>query len=233
MFRKLKNSFDLKIALYSFVNAYSYNKLRRFSALRCLNNIYVDGIFAVFIFRMLGFRVRRLSFDMTSLAPIVFNWCIDNDKTISFIGSSNFEINKAVSKFKECYPMLKIPYFHHGYLDDYELRSNVIGSLSRVVKPDVVVVGMGTPLQEQFLVDLKKAGWSGVGFTCGGFLHQTASSGIKYYPTFFDKYNLRWLYRIYDEPKLSSRYLIEYPKFIFYVLFDFVKYKISLKHSSK
>ena len=83
---------------------------------------------------------------------------------------------------------------------------------------------MGTPFQEQFLVDLKNLGWIGAGYTCGGFIHQTAAN-IKYYPEFFNTYNLRWLYRMIDEPKLIKRYLILYPKSTFLFFFDFIIYK--------
>lgn len=37
------------------------------------------------------------------------------------------------------------------------------------LNPDLVVVGMGAPLQEKFLVDLVGLGWRGRGYTCGVF----------------------------------------------------------------
>lgn len=77
---------------------------------------------------------------------------------------------------------------------------------------------MGSPLQEQFALDLKKSGYNGVVFTCGGFLHQTAR-GIKYYPEWVNKYNLRAFYRLFHEKGLWGRLynvLIEFP-----ILFTF------------
>jgi exopolysaccharide biosynthesis WecB/TagA/CpsF family protein len=94
------------------------------------------------------------------------------------------------------------------------------------LNPDIVVCGMGTPLQEQFLVDLQDTGWNGIGYTCGGFLHQTAGD-IQYYPKWVDKYNLRWVYRIYDEPVLFKRYFGDYPKFFWYFMIDYIEYKRS------
>ena len=92
------------------------------------------------------------------------------------------------------------------------------------LNPDIVICGMGTPLQEHFLADLQKLGWGGIGYTCGGFLHQTARD-IQYYPEWIDKYNIRWIYRIYDEPKLFKRYFWEYPKFFVYFIYDFYQYR--------
>ena len=85
---------------------------------------------------------------------------------------------------------------------------------------------MGTPLQEKFLIDLKKNGWSGIGFTCGGFLHQT-SNNIIYYPNWIDKFSLRAFYRMYDEPKLIKRYFLIYPLAILLFLYDLFKFRFS------
>jgi N-acetylglucosaminyldiphosphoundecaprenol N-acetyl-beta-D-mannosaminyltransferase len=85
---------------------------------------------------------------------------------------------------------------------------------------------MGSPNQENFLIELANEGWNGSGYTCGGFFHQTSKKGIQYYPTWCDKYNLRWMYRMYDEPKLIKRYVWHYPIFIFIFIFDMIVYKI-------
>jgi N-acetylglucosaminyldiphosphoundecaprenol N-acetyl-beta-D-mannosaminyltransferase len=74
------------------------------------------------------------------------------------------------------------------------------------VKPDIVIVGMGAIAQERFLLGLKQAGFSGKGFTCGGFIHQTASNKIDYYPRWVDKLNLRFLYRMLKESYTRQRY---------------------------
>ena len=97
--------------------------------------------------------------------------------------------------------------------------------------PDIIVCGMGAPLQEQLLVDLQNIGWIGTGYTCGGFLHQIASN-IQYYPIWTDKYHLRWAYRIYDEPKLFKRYFWEYPKFLMVFIYDYINYRVSNKHTN-
>jgi N-acetylglucosaminyldiphosphoundecaprenol N-acetyl-beta-D-mannosaminyltransferase len=82
-----------------------------------------------------------------------------------------------------------------------------------------VIVGMGAVLQEKFLLTLRSLNWQGAGYTCGGFFHQTADT-ITYYPKIIDQLQLRWAYRIFKEPKLFLRYSIQYPKFIFILLFD-------------
>ena len=117
--------------------------------------------------------------------------------------------------------MLNVLRYRDGYFSDKEREDE----LDLLIKdnPDIVIVGMGTPLQEFFLRDLRELGWQGTGFTCGGYLHQS-SNGIDYYPKLIDKLNLRWLYRIYDEPKLFKRYTVDYSKFIFLFAYDVFGY---------
>ena len=61
---------------------------------------------------------------------------------------------------------------------------------------------------------LRAQGFSGLGFTCGGFLDQLAESQ-HYYPAWIDKADLRWLYRLCKEPRrLLRRYTLDYAPFI-------------------
>mgnify|MGYP000060826451 CR=1 FL=1 len=50
-------------------------------------------------------------------------------------------------------------------------------------------------------------GYQGIGFTCGGFVHQTAMNRMHYYPNWVDKMNLRFVYRMYKEKHTRTRYL--------------------------
>ena len=62
-------------------------------------------------------------------------------------------------------------------------------------------------MQEKFLLKVKKMGYQGIGFTCGGFVHQTAMNRMHYYPDWVDKMNLRFVYRMYKEKHTRTRYL--------------------------
>jgi N-acetylglucosaminyldiphosphoundecaprenol N-acetyl-beta-D-mannosaminyltransferase len=214
----INNRIDLgEDVTISFINPYSYTILRE------KNNLYkkidyfcADGILLTKMLNMFfSLDLKRTSFDMTSLAPIVFKNCVKNNKTIYFVGAKSQEINKSINIISQHYPNLKISGYRNGYFENSESRKEEIDRIVRL-KPHVVVVGMGTPLQEEFLLDIKNEGWIGTGFTCGGFLHQTQEK-LYYYPKIIDALNLRWLYRLFKE-RLFSR-LKEYPKF-FYVFFS-------------
>ncbi len=222
---KIKDSKIYEKGIYTFLNPFSYTVARNNKELISkFDGIYIDGEYLKKFLRLFcGLKVNRASFDMTSLAPKVFEWCEENNKSIGFIGSKEDEILNAVEVIQRAYPKLSIKYSHHGYLKSTSIRNNCLNSIL-ALDLDVVIVGMGTPLQEKFLVDLWNSGWRGLGFTCGGFFHQTGKK-LVYYPRFIDKYNLRWMYRIYDEPKLFKRYAIEYPKFVCLFLRDYLKFK--------
>lgn len=206
--------------LVTFLNPYSYvisrnssQKLKRFDL------IFSDGILLVAALRLIGVKTRRMSFDMTSLAPIVFDICRNRQLSIALVGGEPGIAEKAAEYFQKEGGGLDICCLRSGFFSSTEQREEFISHL-RDVKPDVVIVGMGTPLQEDFLLDLFDAGWRGWGFTCGGFFHQTASKGVRYYPVWADRLHLRWLYRIFDEPYLLRRYLTFYPKFSFLFFLD-------------
>ncbi|MCE2594725.1 WecB/TagA/CpsF family glycosyltransferase [Motilimonas cestriensis] len=213
--------------IVTFFNPYSYYLARREQKIFSqMDEFYIDGQLLVRILTALGIPgIKRFSFDNTSLAPIVFKDCIKGKKSIYFIGAKEEEISTSVKIIAENYPGLEILGYRNGYFNSKLERGEVLENIKKI-SPDVVVSGMGTPYQEEFLVDLRSHGWSGVGYTCGGFFHQS-TTGLNYYPKWMDKLNIRWVYRIYDEPKLVKRYFIQYPIAISYILFDFVKYKLT------
>ncbi|WP_072159147.1 WecB/TagA/CpsF family glycosyltransferase [Persicobacter sp. CCB-QB2] len=202
---------------YTFLNPYSYLLVRKQEWIAKQFDFFIDGEWLCKFFRVFtATKPQRVSFDMTSLAPVVFKEAEERHLSIYLIGSKNDEIAGAVQEFRQAFPRVKIVGFRDGYVKGIE--KEVYAEICRV-SPDIVIAGMGTPFQEQFLVGLGKFGWKGTGFTCGGFFHQTAK-GINYYPKWVDQWNLRWVYRIYDEPKLFWRYFLDYPKFVFVFMYD-------------
>lgn len=206
--------------LSTFLNPYSYILARRNTKLfEDFDRIYFDGIALSTLYQITGRKLRRRSFDMTSLAPIIFSFAEKNKKSIYFVGTEEKHIKTAVKNFKLVHPEIDVSGMHHGYFSNKESRDECICEIV-TLNPNIVIVGMGAILQEKFLIDLRTEGWNGLGFTCGGFLHQTAKSGIEYYPKLINALNLRWAYRIYDEPKLIKRYIFYYPLFVLFFIKD-------------
>ncbi|HHF8181887.1 WecB/TagA/CpsF family glycosyltransferase [Klebsiella variicola] len=212
--------------IVTFLNLYSYYLYREnVEDYRGYDLIFCDGILFQKMVSLIGLKPKRVSFDMTSLAPLVFKDAIANNKKIAIVGSDANSITLMNDLLKEEYPELRVVYSRHGYFADQNEFARCLDKLLEI-DPHIVIAGLGTPLQDQFLSQLKSKGWFGVGYTCGGFIHQTAKKGISYYPVFVDKLNLRWLYRIYDEPKLMRRYFLYYPYSAMLFIKDIISYKL-------
>lgn len=195
--------------IITFLNPFYLEKLKLHTNLYAqFDYICSDGILPIFLNRIWHLpKSTRLSFDMTSLAKDVFECHFP--KRIYFIGSTQENIEKFVSLIKHTYPKINICGFHHGYIRCF----NSVGKEILNCNPNIIVIGMGAPLQDEFAIHLKEIGYQGTIYTCGGFFHQTTKV-INYYPNWINKLNLRALYRILKEPYVISRIIRFYPNFI-------------------
>jgi N-acetylglucosaminyldiphosphoundecaprenol N-acetyl-beta-D-mannosaminyltransferase len=168
-----------------------------------------DGIAMVQAVRLLHkVQGTRISFDSTALAPFVFRLAERHDSRIVLVGGKPGVAERARRQLLPVYEGLNIVGTLHGYSD----FATTIATVAEL-RPDIVICGMGVPLQEHFLLQLTDTGWNGLGITCGGFLDQL-SQGVQYYPAWVNTLNLRWAYRLMREPRrLWRRYLLDYPRF--------------------
>lgn len=212
----------------TYLNPYSYLRLRRFPGLlERMDRVYLDGAAMVLALRMVGVKVARRSMDLTSMAPDVLGRASLEGRSVAFVGSEPGVAEQAVERLQSVIGPLKVVRVRDGYFTGPEDWSREVQGLVEL-SPDVVLVGMGTPLQERFLADLTGAGWRGAGFTCGGFLHQTApTESGHYYPRLFRR--ARWLYRMIDEPRLARRYLLQYPWFVVVFTIDALRERVALR----
>ncbi len=200
--------FEKGTHIYTFLNPVSYlDALAHKDLFSMYDGIFVDGSLLVAAIKSCyGKIVTRRSFDMTSMAPQLFEYVRRQDKTLYIVASKQEQVKRAVEIFKERYDGINIVGYRNGYFANEEEQQQEVMHIVEL-NPDFVIVGMGIVMQECFLLKVKQAGYKGIGFTCGGFIHQTASNSINYYPRWIDRMNLRFLYRMYKEPHTHKRYL--------------------------
>lgn len=203
-----KEIFDVPNKIYSFLNPVSYlSALDHKELFAGFDGIFADGSLLVKAIKLVyGKSVIRRSFDMTSLAPELLRYAEVNGKSLYVVASRQEQVEKAVEIFRERYPKLKVAGYRNGYFSS-EIEQNEEAMHILEVNPDFLIVGMGVLMQEKFLLKVKASGYQGIGFTCGGFIHQTAKNEIDYYPSWVDRMNLRFVYRMYKEPHTRKRYL--------------------------
>lgn len=194
--------------IYTFLNPVSYlTALDNKGVFGKFDGIFADGSLLVAAIRMLyGKKVERRSFDMTSLASELLSYAEEHGKTIYIVASKQEQVEQAVQIFKERYPNLLLAGYRNGYFSSEEEQDKEAETITEL-NPDYLIVGMGALMQERFLLKVKEAGFKGVGFTCGGFIHQSAKNEIDYYPAWIDRMNLRFVYRMYKEKHTRKRYL--------------------------
>ena len=199
----------------TFVNPWACALARRvpeyIGLLRGFDWVCCDGIGMVVAAHVAGLeRVQREAFDFTSVAHPVFDWAAREGATIGLVGGAPGVSAATAEWLAGRYPQMKLTRAFAGFGEDVDaaLRHHL------ALGNSLVVCGMGAPRQERFLLELVRRGWTGVGFTCGGFFDQLLTRE-HYYPGWVDRANLRFLYRLYREPRrLWWRYLVEYQVFV-------------------
>lgn len=133
----------------------------------------------------------------------------DNNYKVALLGAKEEVIEALKKKILTDYPKIDLVKCENGYIEDKDAFFDEIKGLT----PDVVMVGLGIPLQEKLIYrhldNFDKGVFIGVG---GSF--DVLSGTKKRAPKIFQKLNLEWLYRILREPKRIKRFYNNNVKFL-------------------
>lgn len=168
--------------------------------------------------RILGKRLggQRLPGDI--LAPRLFNLAKRTEINFYLLGAKRGIIKQAAKTLTCTYNWLNINGIHHGYFPTSGQENDRIVREIRDKGTDVVLVGMGSPKQEKWIVENSPRLPETVLITMGGYFDMIVDN-VECYPPWVYKYKLNWLYRCFKEPvRLGPRYLIGIPKFFSRVL---------------
>ena len=134
-----------------------------------------------------------------------------------FFGASE-EMNRlAVDRAREIYPRLQIVGRHSGYFEPRD-EADIVAHINRAA-PDVLWVGLGVPLQQQFVQrNLHRLTNVGVAKSCGG-LFDFLSGRNRRAPSWMQKLGMEWAYRVWQEPlRLGWRYVATNPHAAYWLL---------------
>jgi N-acetylglucosaminyldiphosphoundecaprenol N-acetyl-beta-D-mannosaminyltransferase len=139
---------------------------------------------------------------------------------VYLLGARPGVAQEAARRLQARYPDLEIVGVHHGFFDHAagSLENEAVVREINDARPDILLVGMGMPLQEYWLMENQDRLQGGVVLT-GGAVFDYVSGGLRRGPRALTHSGFEWLARLLVEPRrLWRRYLIGNPLFLLRVL---------------
>jgi N-acetylglucosaminyldiphosphoundecaprenol N-acetyl-beta-D-mannosaminyltransferase len=136
------------------------------------------------------------------------------DWTFFFLGAAPGVAALAAEKAAERWPGLKVVGTRDGFFKP-EQDEEVAAEIAKL-NPDFLLVAMGIPRQEQFILKTKHIIKARVAIGVGGTL-DVLSGTVKRAPVIIQKLKLEWLWRTLANPKKISK-AANLPRFVMYEL---------------
>lgn len=183
----------------AFVNAATDKSYRRMFDEATL--ITPDSAGPVWALERLGHSVPgRVS--GVDLVEVLCQLSAEQGYSIYFLGSAPGVADAAAKNLQARFPGMVIAGARDGYFNgksDAEVANEVAES-----KPDILVVAMGMPRQEIFILDTAKIIGAKLGIGVGGSL-DVHSGMVKRAPTVIQKLRMEWLWRLILNPKKFAK----------------------------
>ena len=173
--------------------------------------VYCDGMGVVLAARLTGQTIPER---MTG-ADWIEDLCrtaVKRNLSLYLLGGAPEAVHGTAAALRRRYPGLRIV----GEKDGYDVESDPIAQINQT-RPDILLVGMGTPRQEQWIARHRSALDVPVVWAVGG-LFDFVSGRIPRGPRWMTQHGLEWLCRLMVEPRrLWRRYLLGNPRFLWRV----------------
>jgi N-acetylglucosaminyldiphosphoundecaprenol N-acetyl-beta-D-mannosaminyltransferase len=204
----------------AYVNAHVLNQSSSDPALRAAlqrsDLVYCDGYGVRLAAKAIGLEVPHR---MTGADWIwgVAALCEAGGRSLYLLGSDPGASQEAAACLKRWYPRLDVRGTHHGYFEIGTPHSERVIEHIAEHKPDVLLVGMGTPLQELWVDHYFDRLDARVVWTVGA-LFDYVSGRIARAPHWMADHGLEWIFRLALEPRrMWRRYLLGNPAFLWRV----------------
>ncbi len=168
-----------------------------------------DGIGVQLGLKALGYNVNRIpgvEFAKRLIAEF-------EGHPVALIGAKPHILAAVVESLKNEFPGLSLVYAKDGYFEDSKAVLKEVAASN----PELVLVALGSPKQEEFISELKKRLPEAVMIGVGGSF-DVWSGSVKRAPEIYRKLGLEWLYRTVKEPKRFKRIFPALPLFVIKVL---------------
>lgn len=172
--------------------------------------ILADGKPLLWIAKWYGTPIKE-KVSGSDLFPRLCQMAAQKGYTMFFLGAAEGVAATAAQKLMDRYPGLKVvgtyspPY---GFEKDKEELQCIIDKIKRAA-PHILIVGLGCPKQELFMLHHREALGVPVSLGLGASLDFEAGN-VRRAPVWMSEHGLEWLFRLTQDPKkLMKRYLID------------------------
>lgn len=138
--------------------------------------------------------------------------------SLFWIGGEVGVAESALARLVARHPDLRVVGSHHGFFQREGPESEALLEEVRHKRPDIVLVGLGTPAQELWVARHREALEAPVCW-CIGAAADFVAGRVRRAPAWLRRARLEWLFRLLLEPRrLLGRYLLGNPIFLLRIL---------------
>lgn len=210
-------------AIVAYVNVHAINLSQDLPWFReFLNKVeltYCDGFGIKWGVRLLGSEISG-RYTPPDWFPHLARTCAREGFSLFFLGARPEVAERAAKQLKQREPTLKIVGTQHGYFEKIpgSPENETIIQVINQAKPDILVIGLGMPLQEKWIMENWDHIDARVALPVGAFFDYVANEKPRA-PHWMTEHGFEWLGRLIVEPKrLWKRYLLGNPRFLMNVL---------------
>jgi N-acetylglucosaminyldiphosphoundecaprenol N-acetyl-beta-D-mannosaminyltransferase len=227
LFESLIRSGDRRAHAIFIVNAHTLNLASSDPGYRRLLNdgfrVFADGTGARWAARVRGVRLQD-NLVGTDLVPELFESTAGRGYRYFLLGADRATIVSAARACTRTFPGWDLAGFHDGFVDPQ--RTEQLLQQINASHPDLLLVGMGNPLQECWIHQYRSRLQVPVVMGVGG-LFGYWSGDLQRAPSWVRRAGMEWLRILIGQPHKWRRYLLGNPLFLYRMLRDLPRERVS------
>ncbi|MEI6149287.1 MAG: WecB/TagA/CpsF family glycosyltransferase, partial [bacterium] len=189
--------------------------------------VFCDGYGVKLAARLLG-KILGQRMTPPDWIDDLFRLCVQRRYNLYFLGDTDEVVQRFARRVKEKHPGIRVVGQHDGYFAlDSEVAIRLLAEI-RQAGPDIVLTGMGMPLQEKWAWRARPGMGKGV-IIATGALFRWYTGYERRAPRWMTQHGLEWLARLAVMPRRHfKRYVIGLPLFFARVLGSKLRRKVRL-----
>ncbi len=181
--------------------------------------VYCDGMGVKLGAKLLGHDIPE-RYTLADWYPQLIELAHQNNTSLYFLGNPPGVAELAATNMQKEFPDLQVAGTHHGYFDKNPKSAEnqaLVAQINRS-QPNILMVGMGMPIQERWLLENWKDLDINVAISVGAIFEYMAGT-MKHGPDWMTQNYMEWLFRLFDRPdRYTKRYLRDNPLLITRIL---------------